>query len=229
MCCCKKKKKNQWQISVNYFGRLVLNAGEVDIVKNPSLMFPLLSSMVAFPLPCFCLTMALCLPTVNPLYGPMIWQHGGILVNPVSPKKGALVWQGQLLTAGTQELLEPSRARLYIVPNPHSDCEQARDSKGNINTVLGSGCLSISSIPLFLKKEIKRRTACGFLFSWDLSKFWEQNRVDPVASSHFLCCWKYSGFTLQGSCKPCHGYYTNSTPHSRKSSALMIINLYPEA
>lgn len=82
-----------------------------------------------------------------------------------SQKRCTRVPEGQLLTAGTQELLEPSRALLHIVPNPGSDCDQARDSKENANTVLDSDCLSISSIPLFLKKEIKRRTACGFLFS----------------------------------------------------------------
>lgn len=102
------------------------------------------------------------------------------------PKRCTRVTEGQLLTAGTQELLEPSRALLYSVPNPHSECDQARDSKGNTNTVLDSGCLSISSIPHFLKKEIKRRTTCGFLFSWDLSMFWEQNRVNYVASLHFF-------------------------------------------
>lgn len=66
--------------------------------------------------------------------------------------------EGQLLAAGTQELLEPSTALLYIVPNPGSGCNQARDSKGNTNTVLDSGCLSISSIHLFLKKEIKENS-----------------------------------------------------------------------
>lgn len=39
-------------------------------------------------------------------------------------RKGALVTEGQLLTIGTQELLESSRTLLHFVPNPHSDCDQ---------------------------------------------------------------------------------------------------------
>lgn len=142
--------------------------------------------MVALPLPCSCLTMALCLPTVTPLYGPVIWQHRVILMNPASPKKVHSCDWGAAINCRTQDLLEPSRALLCIVPNPHSDCDQAGDSKGNTNTLLDSGCLSIFPVPLFVKKKIKRRTACGFLFSWDSLKFWEQNRVDFVASSHFF-------------------------------------------
>lgn len=110
------------------------------------------------------------------------------------PKRCTHVTEGQLLTAGTQELLEASRALLYIVPNPRSGSDQARDSKGSTNTVLDSGCLFIPSIPLFLKIGIKRRPAYGFLFSWDLSKFSEQNRVNYVASSHFFELLNYTGF-----------------------------------
>lgn len=179
-----------------------MNAGKVDTVRSLSLMFTLLSSMVVLPLPCFCLTMTLCLPTVTPLYDLTTQSYSHESCQ--SQKRCTPVTERQLSTAGTQKLLEPSRALPCIVPNPQSDCDQARDSKGNTNTLQDSGCLSIFPIPLFLKKEIKRRTACGFLFSWDLWKFWEQNRINFVASSHFFCTVE-NILDLQGSCKPCHG------------------------
>lgn len=108
--------------------------------------------------------------------------------------------EGQLLTAGIRELLEPSRALLYIVPNPGSGCDQARDSKGNTNTVLDSGCLSISSIHLFFKTEIKENKPVAF-FSAETYQSPESKRVDFVASSHFFVLlkiyWIYSARLLK--------------------------------
>lgn len=104
-----------------------------------------------------------------------------------SQKRCTRVTEGQLLTAGIQELLEPSRALLYIVPNPGSGCDQARDSKGNTNTVLDSGCLSISSTHLFFKKEIKENSL-WLSFQLRLIKVLRAKESILLLPHIFLCC-----------------------------------------
>lgn len=88
---------NEWQICIHYFGRLDVNAGEVDSIRNPSISFT-----VTFPLHCFWLWLFVCLQSFLCM---ALWLDSTVLLSstlPV-PKRCTHVTNGQLLTIGTQQ------------------------------------------------------------------------------------------------------------------------------